>query len=92
MQNFAHLLSILSTCGNARFQLIKLCKKENKNRKITLKPVKNSQSTSISNVKELQELYSMEINVFNAILCVSIFPRFYTFRSRFLGDVIKFYT
>ena len=33
MQTFAHLLSILSTCGNARFQLIKLCKKENKNSK-----------------------------------------------------------
>ena len=74
MQNFAHLLSIFSTCGNARFQLIKLCNR-NKSRRITSKLVKNMQSTSISSVKELQELRSMKINVSTAILCVLIFHR-----------------
>ena len=61
-----------STCGNARFQLIKLCNR-NKSRRITTNLVKSSQSTSISSIKKLQELLSMEINVFNAILCVLIF-------------------
>ena len=68
MQNFCTSPQ-LSTCGNARFQLIKLCNR-NKSRRITSKLVKNLQSTSISSVKELQELRSMKINVSTAILCV----------------------
>ena len=41
----------LSTCGNARFQLIKLCNKYKKREKNCPKTGNNSLSTRISNVK-----------------------------------------
>ena len=56
MQNFAHLLSIFSTCGNARFQLIKLCNRNKSKRITTNLEKKNLQSTSISSDKGLQKL------------------------------------